>query len=525
MSEKEQPTIPQVQVRPPAADAAKALDAMTKGYRIHTVGAVNFTPTGAQVLYDYNIPSVYNTYTKEKRASASTLKQEPWVRHGSDNRYPLFLLKLYKGSATLKRGTRTLATLAEGQGITVEGDESGLAAAWINDLGLGTDNSGQDQGIIATILRTKAVFGGFHTLHKFVKQVGKDKGKILAAIEVLPFHNCRPGRIDDPNDRAKTDRLWHSQDFSMKMQTTGMVYGFDWLPMDATKVDPNNPAKNREGTVVEDANLRGRYAFYDRGDSLASGTFPDPLWESGAIIEAALTEASIAAFDKASIENGMGAAYIVAIPFSATHNAEEDKVYKETILNQVNTTMVGAGNAGKAVVVWSDPREKGEPVVIQPIPSSNTGDIQKVLQDRKDRLFCTAFGVVDERLIGIPSFSGKGLSAQDNALRQAEDMWYSAVIYPDIVKPVEQYLTRYVLPWWEGFKDGMKVKLVRRNIVPRPPSDEVMLAVLTRDEIRSSLGYPALTEEQRLEINAEAKDRARNMNPGNQNNQGGGTNG
>lgn len=465
------------------------------GRTLQQVSAVKFTPSGMEVLYDYNIPSTYNKYSTEQRSNSSTGKTEPWKRYGSDNRYPLFVLKLAKASSTLKRGYLSSAGIGMGKGLTVENDPEGVVKDWMKSIGV-------DGMFVQKMFRMKALFGGFYTLHSFTGKGDLGDGSIkypLRAVELLPWHNCRPGKTSGEDYQ---DRAWVSADFSLKKQDVGTVYGYPYLPSNISKVGLDVPVLNKDGSKaslgVEDG--LGKYVHYHRGVSLASDEFPDPHWEAGTAINAALLEAAISAFDVASIENGMTASYLVSVPFVESRVKKDDDARKDEIKRKLTAEMIGSGNAGKAVVMWSDPRVKGEAIQVVAIPSSNTAEIQTVLQTRKDRMFCTAFGVVDERLLGIPAFSGKGLSSQDNALRQAEDMWYSAVILPEITAPITEWFNEVLLPYCPNKPEDARIRFPRVNIVPRAPSDNVMVLIMTDDEIRDMYGLPPLTDEQRAKM-------------------------
>ena len=78
------------------------------------------------------------------------------------------------------------------------------------------------------------------------------------------------------------------------------------------------------------------------------------------------------------------------------------------------------------------------------------------------------------------------------------------VIHPMIVQPVEEWANTYLLPLYPGYREGMRIVFPRNAQAPRP-TEQIMLAVLTRDEIRQMYGYPALTPEQAAELDARGK--------------------
>ena len=487
--------LPKVEIITPApGKEQEAFEGMLHGLSIRTFQAVEFKDNGTQVLYDYNIPAAYNNYTAEKRPSSSTGKNEPWVRYGSDNKYPHFILKLAKSSATQKRAYTTAAGMGKGKGLVVDNDPTGKVTTWLRSIGA-------DSNFWINIFQSQALYAGYYTRFAFRGKIeGRKFGTPLAKVDILPWHNTRPGKANHVEGKG---HIWLSADFNKKAQADGTVYGYPELPKDITEVSLQATLKNMSGKVPDlpEEDRVGVYAHYQKSCGVASDIFPDPHWESSTAINAILMEVAISTFDLSSMENGLTAAYMVSIPFAENPaDKEGDEERKARILEKVRVETVGANNAGKVITMWVDPRIQGEAIKILPIPSSNKADLQKILQERKDRLMATAWGVPDERLIGILPLQGKGLSSQADALRQAEDVWYGSVVNPYVTTPVEEWANDILLPFCPDFVEGMRITFPRVNMVPRAPSDEVLVKVFTPDEIREMYGYPPLTDEQKVEL-------------------------
>ncbi len=471
------------------------------GLNLRHVQAVSFEPSGTAVLYDYNIPAVYTKYSKEKRPSSNY--KEPYRRYGSDNLYPFFVLKMSKSSTTLKRGYRTAAGLAFGSGVRIEGAADADAVKvreWMAGCGL-------TRKLLRKVLKNQSLYGGFYVQAVFSTEVEMDRlagtassGLRLVKLECLPWHNCRPGKKKgrDPKAEDWMDRGWVARDFSLGASAQDrLVLGYPWLPKEGKPSTGDVVVDERGKAVPQEEYV---YVEYVYEEGLSSDVFPDPHWETGTSLNAAMLEAAEAAYSVSALENGLTASHIIAVPFVETADAEKDKEDKAAILAKIQGQMIGSGNAERAVVLWSDPRTEGEPITVASIPSSDREGVRESMREMKDRLFCTAFGVTDERLLSIPPMAGKGLSAQDNALSQAEDMWYNSVILPEVAMPVAEWVTGIAKRFCPAWKEGMSVSFRRSAMVPRYMEPVLMEKVMTTDEIRAVYGMPPLTPEQAAEL-------------------------
>jgi hypothetical protein len=468
---------------------------------VTSVMSVSFTRSGTEILYDYGIPSAYNAYAIERPQSPSAYMHEPWMRHGADNQFPFFVLRLSQEAASHRSAYSRAAATARGSGVTIQGDDAGLVATWLKSVGV-------NHSFLSSITEAQALFGGFYTRYDFNFSAAPIDGvrAALRRVFILPFHDTRPGKR---GHNVGQGRIWQADSFvrtARRASTAAKVVGYPVLPADPSEISLDVPVVDVSGSPVS-ADLvaaSGVFAHFQMIPGLASPDFPTPAWMSNTAVNAINMEGAISQFDLASLENGLTASYMVSIPFAETQTEKRDKKGEERkrkVVERFTREYSGPLNAGRAMVFFTDPRKGANEISIKEIPSDNKADLQKVLQERKDRSIVTAWQAPDERLIGMPPLANKGLSSQENALSGAEDLWYTSFIHPVIVTPVEDWFNNVLLPLCPFFDPlTMRASLIRKSLVSRAMSDNVMLSILSIDEMRALYGFAPLDETQAAEV-------------------------
>jgi len=502
--------------------------------KVYRIDSYKYNASANQLQFDYNIPSSYLRYSSDpnKRHRKPNTSSEPYIRSGHDNKYPFFILRLLKLAHTHKRAYKTAVNIAYGKGLSVveeEGGEDGsLFLNWLGKIGVNNYN------FLKESLQSIASFGGSYVHKVFSDKINIDIDKVevtdktisttkfLSQIHLRKYFSTRIGKREvEGKDIGKVLFHWEHPSFNEKSPRKALLKGikvyesFDKVnPTEVTIVKQDKKSGFFEGEDKAINNL-GRYSFLIREPNLFSVYYPEPAWETNSSIAAIMVEDALGAMDIGSMQNGMMAGFIVTVEVADTSSKDkrshEEK--KSQIETKIRDELQGVDNADQIVVVFKDPRSKENVITIAEIPHTNTSDMQQEMELRKLKAILTAWGVIDERLIGSPPVTAKGMSSQADALAMAEDLWYDNVIDPEIIHPLVSWIFEELLPIWMSELNRVEttiteVLFIRKRLFSRIPPKEVLQSSYGIDETRAMHGDGPATDEVKQEI----KDRNKNNN-------------
>ena len=463
---------------------------------------------GTLKVYDYNTPATYQKYSQSKFTGGTNTTVEPYIRNGHDNKYPFFVLKFTKKSATFQSALGTAGDVAAGDGFTFEGMEDHQIEA----LKIWMRQNKIDRSKMEEISSSICLFGGSYQILIVTKN---SDGKLeFSGADSLAFQSMRVGK---PNKKGKIDRHWHSILYNQNRHRSDLKGYPTWDGVENAREDFDSSAivnTDLKAYYVDEEAITGmgKWSCMVAKSNLYSDFYPSAAWESDAAINATLLEDAIIGGDIADKENGMTAGYIVTVPYAEdrkdpTKNTEN----KTAIEGKIRDELQGVDNKGKIVVMYQDPRSNVEGIRIAPIPHINTSDMGKMMEDRKDQILLTAWRIPDSRIIGIPPKAGKSLNNEAASLAEADDNWYVNFIEPQIVAPIEKFLNDVLLRIFEDelgitLSVDAKIRLKRKKRFSFRPSDVIQNAgFFTQNEVRAMYGYGPLTDEQKLELTQKAQ--------------------
>lgn len=460
---------------------------------------------------DYNVPITYQQkYANSSRSGTTT---EPFIRLGADNKYPYFIMKAAKRSATWLSAFQGAVDACAGDGLgmeTAEGNEAEgeILLKWLDDKKI-------DRKLLVALSSGVFMFGGAYPNHRIVQQA--DGKLILEGIDVIPYQNMRVGKLKEEDGESKYH--WHSLKFNRQYSTKQGLKGFpifksveqvkqNYLELEVVDVTEARAFYEGEKDALKGV---GKFSYLVCSHNVFSDIYPAAPWESDAAIASMLIEYYLSTGDINLLENGMSADYIVSVPYAENkRDPKQDKINKKALDDKLKGIQ-GIENKGNMIVMHVDPRSNSE-IKIAPIPHNNSAPMQETMEKRKDNILLTAWKVVDGQLIGIPPKISKGINGdQGGGLSTAEDIWFSSMIRPRGAEPIEEYLNDVVKPLCEeelGMTFDRKTRIVIKESrrFGKQPTDEIKKYAYSKDEIRSMDGYEPMSEETKSELEQGGSD-------------------
>jgi hypothetical protein len=508
-------------------DIAKFVDTMYGGRdtKIVDVQAYRYDSKEGQMIQSTYTPSAYRKYHVDTSRRKIKKSPEPYVKFGYDNKYPFFLHDLTTKSSIHKRTVKTIANTAYGKGLTPCNKKSRDFHKWAKQF--------LTPKKIKTVLENIATYGGAFISYKFGDPVGRDrKRKDLIRIGIDQFYNWRVGKPEEDGQfKNEINYFWHHPHYNTDkvekkyLKGVPIFRGMDYVIDNVSTLQSHT---REDGFYENPVDNVGEYATLIGEPETDTEFYPTPSYITDTFIDAAMVDAALSSFDIAGLKNGLSAGYIITVPVSGIEKIKKQDPEKyEAILNDVKlktaTELEGDENNGVSVVVVQDVSSKGQvPVAIdiKEIPHTNTGDIHKIIEERKNRNILTAWGVPDSMIVGIPPMTGVGFASQAEKLKIASQLFYDQTVFPEIVDVFEQWVNSDLRDIWieeEGidieFEEDNEdeiigLKLQRAKSFTITPDASMLEAYFLLDEIRELLGYGPLTDDQEALLMEQRKERA-----------------
>lgn len=298
----------------------------------------------------------------------TTYSGAKYVQWGEDNKYPDFLLFLYRNCTTLHSVISGAVDYVCGDSI----ESSVLPNGRINQ------NGESKEDFVEILARDYFTFGGFAI------EVIRDREGDVSEVSALPLHNLR----SDKNNEA----FYYSE----KWEKSGTKY----------EVLPKFVPEHRN-------NARSVYLYKNSTYS----TYPEPIY--AASVKACNIECDIDDYHLNAIENGFAGSVIVNF-----NNGQPEDAIMDEIEKNFNAKFSGSENAGRIALCWNENRASA--TTIDKLPVDDFGDRYAALSKHSRQQIFTAFRA-NPNLFGIPTES---LGFSEEEYKSAFKLFNRTIVRP-----------------------------------------------------------------------------------------------
>jgi len=389
-----------------------------------------------------------------------------WVLYGNDdewkNRYPDYLIHLYNSSPKNNAIINKKCSYIKGQGLNFGG--AGLSLQDKIELG-GFVAKLENSKVFERSVSDLSIFGGF--ANEMVFNKGGDK--------VEPYH------IDFSNIRV-SKLVWNEELQDWNRPT--YYYTSDW--------SSRKPHNNEDFVEFEEFNpnetpdKNKRYLFYYKEYRPDLGVYPLPDYLASVPYIAADYE--ISNFTINNVKNGFTSGYLINF-----YNGDPSEEQKRDIVANFDAVLHGTDNAGKSIKSFNE--DKDSAVDITPLNANGQDDRFINLNNTiRDEIY-TGHGV-DPVIAGLKGDRGWSNNADEK--RVAVEEWQNS--YVDSKQKIfEDYFTNVA-----HFNEIRgQVVIVKKRPTTAQASEGEIAQILTIEERRERIGYPAKRPESKEVTNVE----------------------
>jgi len=395
------------------------------------------------------------SFTNDKVPVFSEIRNKEYIKYGEDNNYPNFLVTLFNRSAKHNAILTAKQLYIAGQGLAFNTD------------GLTPEKIASTQALIQSP-------NPYENLHSISSKM---------ALDIELFGGCYL-HIIKTKDKKGIAEVYHLDYCKLRSNkdNTIIYYSEHWLNDDGTDNSAIKPDQITSypayGSKEYDKGKDGVLYYKQYRPNIETYTLPEYIGAVPAII----TDAEIANFHRASIQNGfMGGTMIT---FMNGVPAEEEMA---TIEKQLKKKFVGTDRANSLVLDFVD-----DPTRAPQIQQLSNNDFDKryeaLNKTIQEEIFC-GHKVTSPMLFGIRT---EGQLGGRNEMATAFQLFQNTYITPK-QNQIEEILNELV---------GLSNKLTFIPIEPVMPefSEATLATILTKDEMREIIGRKPLEVEQQVEI-------------------------
>ena len=387
-------------------------------------------------------------FSNDKVPEFTEVRGKDWIKYGENNDYPNYLVTLFNRSAKHNAIVTSKQLYICGQGVqfNTEGlppEKIASTQAFIQSPNPYEDLNELNRKMVLDM----ELFGGFY-LH-VVKT--KDR-KGISAVYHLDYCNVRSNK-----------------------DNTCFYYSDEWLNdqgEENSKVDPKKYIAY--GSKEWDKAKEGVMYVKQYRPNVATYALPDYIGAVNAII----TDAEIANFHRAAIQNGFQGGTMIVFK-----NGQPSDEEMATIERQIKKKFTGTDRANTFVIDFVD-----DPTRTPEIIPLNGNDFDKrydALNDTIQQEIFVGHKVTSPMLFGVRV---EGQLGGRNEMATAYSLFQNTYITP------KQLLIEAVLNELVGLSDRITIKPVE-PILP-DFSEQTLLQILTKDEMRDIIGRKPLKVEQ-----------------------------
>lgn len=373
-----------------------------------------------------------------------TFKEQPhksWIDYGYGNNYPNELFDLFSSSSSHNAiiESRTRIMIGDGLVQDPEAEESERTDQFIE--------SPNPYESMNDIFRKVSLDYSIYGLAYLEIIWSKDK-KSISEIYHIDASKIRWGKM---NDKNKIDTYYYSKDWSNYRKE---IY------------------KPIEIPVYSDSNRTGRQILpiVRYTPTLDYYTYPDYI----ASLKWITIDTEIANFHYSNLKNGFQPSLFIGFPAGSTTEEE-----RQAIDDKLRQKYQGSSKAGEYVLAFYDGQgtQKPEITVIgandldKQFDTLNKTTLQQILIGHK---------VINENLVGI---STPGKLGNSNEILQNYNLYYN-----NVIKPEQDFILQAFnkVMYQNGMNDVCVLKNTPINTIF---SENIMVQILTQDEMREVIGY------------------------------------
>ena len=395
------------------------------------------------------------SFTNDKVPVFSEIRNKEYIKYGEDNNYPNFLVTLFNRSAKHNAILTAKQLYIAGQGLAFNTD------------GLTPEKIASTQALIQSP-------NPYENLHSISSKM---------ALDIELFGGCYL-HVIKTKDKKGIAEVYHLDYCKLRSNkdNTIIYYSEHWLNDDGTDNSGIKPDQITSypayGSKEYDKGKDGVLYYKQYRPNIETYTLPEYIGAVPAII----TDAEIANFHRASIQNGfMGGTMIT---FMNGVPAEEEMA---TIEKQLKKKFVGTDRANSLVLDFVD-----DPTRAPQIQQLSNNDFDKryeaLNKTIQEEIFC-GHKVTSPMLFGIRT---EGQLGGRNEMATAFQLFQNTYITPK-QNQIEEILNELV---------GLANRLTFIPIEPVMPefSEATLASILTKDEMREIIGRKPLEVEQQVEI-------------------------
>jgi hypothetical protein len=395
------------------------------------------------------------TFSNDKVPVFTEVRNKDYINYGEDNNYPNFLVTLFNRSAKHNAILTAKQLYIAGQGLAFNAE--GLPTDKIISTQAFIDNANPYESLHSVSSKMALdieLFGGCY-LH-IIKS--KDK-KGIAEVYHLDYCNLRTNK---DNSKIYYSEHWLNDDGSDNMS----------IKPDQIKEYPAYGSKDYE------KGKEGVLYYKQYRPNIETYTLPEYIGAVPAII----TDAEIANFHRASIQNGFMGGTMVTFMNGVPSDEE-----MSTIEKQMKKKFTGTDRANSLVIDFVD--DPARAPQIQQLTGNDFDKRYDALNKTIQEEIFVGHKVTSPMLFGVRT---EGQLGGRNEMATAFQLFQNTYITPK-QNAIEQILNELV---------GLKNKVTFIPIEPVMPefSEQTLATILTKDEMREIIGRKPLEVPQPIEV-------------------------
>lgn len=395
------------------------------------------------------------TFSNDKVPVFTEVRNKDYVNYGEDNNYPNFLVTLFNRSAKHNAILTAKQLYIAGQGLA------------FNNEGLPTDKIVSTQAFIDNA-------NPYESLH--------DVGKKMA-LDIELFGGCYL-HIIKSKDKKGIAEVYHLDYCKLRTNkdNTKIYYSDKWLNEDGSDNTAIKPDEIKEypayGTKEYDKGKEGVMYYKQYRPNIETYTLPEYIGAVPAII----TDAEIANYHRASIQNGFMGGTMVTFMNGVPSDEE-----MSTIEKQMKKKFTGTDRANSLVIDFVD--DPARAPQIQQLTGNDFDKRYDALNKTIQEEIFVGHKVTSPMLFGVRT---EGQLGGRNEMATAFQLFQNTYITPK-QNAIEEILNELV---------GLKNRVTFIPIEPVMPefSEATLATILTKDEMREIIGRKPLEPAQQVQV-------------------------
>jgi hypothetical protein len=364
-------------------------------------------------------------------ANVESIDQKGWVRYGENNLYPQYLRSLTRKSSVHGALVKRIAKMIAGKGVTNE----------------------QLSPIIPHI-----AYDYYEQGTAYVELIWSKDGQSIAEVNHLSTINCRIAADITSN---KITGVWYSRDWTNYSNKKGRPV--------FTPIFTGKPA-TIDGVVCLGYE---RSVVILRSNATEAHIYGEPDWINGE--DWTQIGIQVGQFHNNNLLNGLFPSFVVNLNNGIPETEEE----RNQVIGQVQNQIAGAGNAGRALVLFSN--SKDQSAEFTPFPTNDNDKLYQFHVDASTEQILIAHGVTTPLLFGIRSSGGFGSNKEEMETGRA-------IFMADVIEPIQRSIVEQLKLAFGEFTFIQNTSVFDSQTEPQPVQQ------------KSEKKKPRLSDEQMAEI-------------------------